>query len=206
MGWAARTTLQKADLWRFLLCSFPFIISITQSCSACIWYDTALLPFAAEILDFEMCYLQVSAAITSMFHDTCHKWQTGSQLCSQLYRRVNGHSWRDRQEERDSRKTHSARLDEKKRTRGGTGQRKGEAWQVCSESKFSSTAASQPADTPLVFIRPLCAVFFSVCTHFYSKCLSWIRASEANWQIDCDKYVAVWMVRGVSAENHTHSI
>lgn len=41
---------QKADLWRSLLCSFTFIIRIAQSWSACIWYDTALLPYCSRDL------------------------------------------------------------------------------------------------------------------------------------------------------------
>lgn len=41
---------QKSDLWRFLLCSFKFIIRTAQSRSACIWYDAALLPYCSRDL------------------------------------------------------------------------------------------------------------------------------------------------------------
>lgn len=74
---------------------------------------------------------------------------------------------------------------------------------LCSRA-FTST---QLADTPLVFMRPSCSVFLSICTDFYSKCLSRPAASAANWQIDCDKYAVVRMVVCVWAcIEHNHSI
>lgn len=122
---------------------------------------------------------RVTTAITSMFHDTCHKWQTDSWLWSRPYRRVIGHSWREKKE--------NAAL-------FLVGLEGGELKAMLVEQVLECRA-SQLADTPLVFIRPSCTVFLSICTHFYSKCLSWLGASEANWQIDCDKYAVVWMVR-----------
>ena len=42
--------LQKPDLWRFLLCSFTYVITIAQSWSACICYDAAQLPYCSRDL------------------------------------------------------------------------------------------------------------------------------------------------------------
>ena len=125
---------------------------------------------AAEIRAFGACYQRVSTAIVSMFHDTCQKWQSDSGPCSRLCRRVIGHSWRDGGAE-GIWKNSSLK---KKRWAfwGGWGLR-----------MTAATRSLLAGSTPLVFIRPSCTAFLSICTNSYSKCLSWSDASSANWQI-----------------------
>lgn len=73
----------KTDLWWVTLSPFAFIIRLAWSLSLCICYDT-VLRYCSR--DWGVCYQMASIAITSVFRDTCHQWQTDSQQCSQLYR------------------------------------------------------------------------------------------------------------------------
>lgn len=148
---------------------------------------------------FRTFYPQVSKSITSMFHDTCHKWQTDSKLCSQLYRRVKGHRWGDGERERGN-------TQHRKKRPWGAGQCKDNAGRIA--LRRSCRARSLSAGTRKIhFHKTIMHCFFSVCARSNIKCLSWHGGSGANWHIDCDKYVVVWMVVvGVSAEKQTHSI
>lgn len=108
-----------------------------------------------------------------MFCNACREW-----LTARLYRRAVGRSWSN---------------GTGKRTATVAMRRKDNAGRICMDDELLCTVPLGLADKPLVFIRPSCTVFSSVCTHFCSKCLSRSGASRANWQIDCDKYE--WKVR-----------
>lgn len=90
MGWFSVPSESKV-----MKIPFAFILRIAQSKSVFIWDSgTALLQHSQASGAFHQ---RLSAAVESMFHDTCLKWRSDSGLFGSLCQKVIGHSWRDRE-------------------------------------------------------------------------------------------------------------